>query len=300
MMNHFAMNQYLRTTLWALILIAAILFSTPALAQVRPQDELLDKTLIAALDAATPGPAEVKLLDQGVIKLPKNFIFVPHQQAAALLAASGNQPSDTLVGLILPEDSAFQWMLPVDFVKSGYIEDNEVSLQQPDIIMQHLQASTTISNQKRLASGFPTISIKKWLQEPFYRSGEHQLIWSLQGEDSEAYRFVNYTIDILGREGYFEFTMLTREHALEQSTHEAEAIITTLRFNDGKRYSDYVKGMDKTAAYDIESLIIGMDTAKKTNWISHFGEIGAALIVLLGFAGWFIIWRRRSKVTVLA
>ncbi len=53
-----------------------MLLTSPALA-ADAKDEAIDNALVAALKAATKGPKEITLLDQGTLTLPKNFIFIP-------------------------------------------------------------------------------------------------------------------------------------------------------------------------------------------------------------------------------
>lgn len=232
------------------------------------QDQAIDKALIAGLKAATEGPADIKLLDEATLRIPKSFIFIPRKQAADLLTASGNSPSPTFVGLIMPEDSAFHWFVPVDFVKSGYINvDQHESLDGQDLL-ELLNASTQVTNKERAMDGFPTIKITGWQQQPVYQSKQHELIWALQGQDSDAYRFVNYNTEILGRDGYFEFTLLAQDQNLKSSKQEAEKIISSLKFKEGKDYDDFVSGTDPVATYGLEALVVGEEAAAKSGWSS--------------------------------
>jgi len=273
-MQIITINQSCKVIIWLVLVMLALCFTATALAaaetapNTNSQDQAIDKALIASLDAATAGPAVIELLDEATITLPKDFIFIPRKQAAELLAASGNTPSPTFLGLIMPQDSAFHWFVPVDFVKSGYINDERRQQWQAQDLLTSLQQRTEQSNKVRAEQGFPTIKITGWQQEPVYQDRQHQLLWSLQGEDSAAYRFVNYNIDVLGRDGYFEFTLLSQNQTLKASKQEAEQIISSLRFKDGKRYEDFISGTDPVAKFDLVALVIGEEAAAKSGWKS--------------------------------
>lgn len=268
------------------LLLVSALFSSALLAETSEQNAAIDKALEAALKQATNGPATVKLLDQATIKLSKQIIFVPAKEAAPLITAAGNQTTNTLVGLIMPQDSAFHWFIAVDFVKSGYVSDSAATKWKTDKLFSHLQDATDITNTDRKAKSFPTITLNKWTQEPTYSADKHELTWSVQGADSENYQFINDNVDMLGRDGYFTFTLLSQYDTINASKEEAEKIIATFSFNDGKTYDDHVANLDKSADYGLEGLIIGEDAARKTQMVTNAGIIIASvlgsIIVLVG------------------
>ena len=55
----------------------------------------------AAMDAATAGPAKIPLRDQGTLDLPAGMSFVPTEQGARLLRASGNRPGPSFAVLAM-------------------------------------------------------------------------------------------------------------------------------------------------------------------------------------------------------
>lgn len=261
-----------------LILVTAF-FSPNLFAETSEQNAAIDKALIAALSQATNGPATVKLLDQATIKLSKDIIFVPAKEAAPLITAAGNQTTNTLVGLIMPQDSAFHWFVAVDFVKSGYISDSAAKSWKTDEIFSQLQRNTDLSNADRKAKSFPTISLTKWAQQPVYSADKNELVWSVQGNDSENYQFINDNIDMLGRDGYFVFTLLSQSDTYNANKKDAASIISTFKYNDGKAYSDHVNNIDKTADYGLDALIIGESASRKAQLISHTSIIVVSVLV---------------------
>lgn len=264
-----------------ILLLVTALFSPILMAETSEQNAAIDKALIAALNQSTNGPATVKLLDQATIKLTKDIIFVPAKEAAPLMAAVGNQTTNTFVGLIMPQDSAFHWFVAIDFVKSGYVSDNAAASWKADKLLSHLQDNTDSTNADRKAKSFPTITLTKWSQQPEYNATTHELAWSVEGKDSENYQFINDNIDVLGREGYFSFTLLSQDDTYNANKAEADKIIATFAYNDGKGYADHVANLDKTADFGLDALIIGEDAARKSQWVSHIGLIVASVLVCI-------------------
>lgn len=282
-----------------ILLLVTTLFSSALLAETSEQNAAIDKALAAALKQATTGPGTVKLLDQATIKLPSEIIFVPAKEAAPLISAAGNQTTNTLVGLIMPEDSAFHWFIAVDFVKSGYVNDNAAASWKADQLLTHLQEATEVTNADRKAKSFPTITLTKWTKQPAYSTEKHQLNWSVQGADSENYQFINDNVDMLGRDGYFAFTLLSQYDTFNASKKDADKILATFSFNDGKTYNDHVANLDKTADYGLDALIIGEDAARKSQWISRVGIIVVSVltcIVILvgGSIALFPVYRKKG------
>lgn len=277
-MKYICINQCHKILLIIIVTMIAMLLTSSALA-ASPKDEAIDKALIAALKAATKGPKEIPLLDEATIQIPKDFIFIPRKEAEALLIASGNKPEASFIGLIMPEDSEFHWFVPVDFVKSGYIAAPKKIDFDADSMLKNLQQNTAVTNKQRAEQGFPVIQINNWLQKPEFDMFSHQLSWSLQGQDSEAYHFSNFNTEILGRDGYFEFTLLSEDSNLAASKTEAEAIIGTLKFKKGKRYEDYSESSDPVSPYDLTALVIGEEAAQANNLTLLFWLLPALLLL---------------------
>ena len=49
------------------------------------------------------GPTDINLSNQAALKLPAGYAFLAGEQAKALLRREGNFPSDTVLGLIVPQ-----------------------------------------------------------------------------------------------------------------------------------------------------------------------------------------------------
>lgn len=96
------MLQHAAAALRRVILASAMLAAAMARAQAAPDPK---QAWDEAAKAAQSGPAEIKLLDQAVLKLPEGRVFIPQPQATRLLQAMGNPGEDSrLQGLVFPKE----------------------------------------------------------------------------------------------------------------------------------------------------------------------------------------------------
>lgn len=234
------------------------------------RDAAVEKAANKAYDAAKKGPATIELLDQATMSLPQGYLFVPAKEAAGLMEATGNTQDDDLFGLVLAANRYSNYIIAVDYHKTGYVADSEAKSWKADEMLSFIQKGTEEDNSARRDKGFPTINITGWLQAPTYDEKTHKLIWAINGVNSESYKFVNYNTYALGRDGYFELDLLSSSDKIEVNKKDAEKILSSINYNPGKRYEDYIKGTDKLAEYGIAALVTGI-AAKKLGLIALAG-----------------------------
>jgi uncharacterized membrane-anchored protein len=270
-------KQYNRATLYAfmLFLLLSLFTATTAFADNTAnsrteQDAALSRAIDAGLKVATKGPATVPLLDQASLALPKGYLFIPRKEAAEMMKATGNHTGAEFFGVVMPDDSSFKWLITIDYISSGYIKDDEAKSWNADDLLNSLKKGTEAANKERAENNFPTITITGWIEKPNYDAKSHKLIWSIEGEDSESYHFVNYNTYALGREGYFEVTLLTSVKRIEENKLDANKILSSLSYNNGKRYEDFVQGKDHIAEYGLAALVTGL-VAKKLGLLALAG-----------------------------
>src|SRR4029079_12122352 len=93
-----------------------------------------EKTAIykAAEEAATEGPATVTFLKQASLKLPKDFLFIPKEQAAPIMSSLGNSTTDSFVGLIVSNTKDFEGLVTINYFDSGHINDEDAKVWSAD------------------------------------------------------------------------------------------------------------------------------------------------------------------------
>jgi uncharacterized membrane-anchored protein len=215
-----------------------------------------------AIRAATKGPAEIQLLDQGTLALPEGYLFIPADQASELMRIMGNKTGPEFIGLIISGQSGLEWFIMVQYSKLGYINDDDAASLNADKLLTVIRDNTQKENEERLAKGFPPLNIERWIKAPTYNATAHQLVWSVLANEGNPENIVNYNAFALGREGALIFTLVAPSSTIETSKQDEEKILAALHYNQGKRYEDFVEGTDQVAAYGLAALVTGL-VAKK-------------------------------------
>ncbi len=233
----------------------------------------------AAEAAMTKGPADIKLADQAVIKIPQGHTFIPSAEAGRLLRVMGNRPGDGLLGMVMslgPE----QWFVVARNIKAGYIKDDDAKDWKADELLSSIKEGTEESNKERRSRGIREIDIIGWVQPPAYDAAAHRLVWSLsskeKGAQDTANAGINYNTYALGRDGYISLNLVTSLNSIERDKPVAHGLLAALDFNEGKRYADFNSSTDKVAEYGLAALVAGV-AAKK------LGLLAAAGVFLLKF-----------------
>ena len=254
----------------------------------------LKAAIETAQKAQVAGPSDVKLADQAVLKLPKDFVYIPPAEGQKLLTAMGNRAGEGLLGLVFPESDA-QWFVVMRFIKSGYIKDDDAKEWKTDELLQGLKEGTEESNKERSTRGFPEIEVTGWVEAPKYDATTHRLVWSLASKvknaPAGAEGGVNYNTYALGREGYISMNLVTGMSTVEKEKPVAQQLLAALEYNDGKRYTQFNSATDHVAEFGLAALIGGV-AAKKLGLfavIAAFLAKFAKVILVAGIAGIGII-----------
>jgi uncharacterized membrane-anchored protein len=254
----------------------------------------------AAQKAQVPGPSDIKLADQAVLKLPKGFVYIPPAEGQKLLTAMGNRGGEGLLGLIFP-DSDSPWFVAMRYLKSGYIKDDDAKEWKTDELLKNLKEGTEESNQERRTRGFPEIEVTGWVEAPQYDATTHRLVWSLASKvknaPASAENGVNYNTYALGREGYISMNLVTGMSTIEKEKPVAHQLLAALDYNDGKRYTQFESGTDHVAEFGLAALIGGI-AAKKLGLfalIAAFLVKFAKVILVAGIGGIGVIGKLMGR-----
>ncbi|MDQ8034221.1 hypothetical protein CEG14_19125 [Bordetella genomosp. 1] len=276
---------------------------TTARAQNAAAQQEIEAAGQAAMAAAKEGPADIKLGDQAVLKLPADMMFVPQFQAQRLMAAHGNGKDPNMLGLVLPTDENADWVATVNFEKAGYIKDDDAKNWDTEELLQSLKDGTEEANKDRRERGFPELMVAGWAEVPKYDGDKRRLVWSAIAKtkgatDEDA--SVNYNTYALGREGYISLDLITSQNQVAADKHNALTLLDSIQYVDGKRYADFDASTDKVAEYGLAALVAGV-AAKKLGlfamiaaFAAKFGKVLILAIAALGGG----LWRRmRGKKT---
>ena len=262
---------------------------------------LLSATAAFADDAATPaqkawieagkvamhGPLDVSLLDQAKIHLPTSMDFIPKAQAQTLMMSWGNGESPELVGMITSRDPEQSWVMTVDYVSEGHVNDEDAKQWNADDLLSSIKDGTAAGNEDRVKQGFPALEILGWIEPPKYDSKLHKLIWSMKAQDKGAApdvpKTVNYNTYALGRDGYFKLDLLTDEKHIEAEKSYAQTVLAALEYNTGKKYEDFRQDTDHMAEYGIAALIGGA-VAHKLGFLALASVFILKFVKIIGVA----------------
>jgi uncharacterized membrane-anchored protein len=233
--------------------------ATPAQADDAPTPS--QKAWEAANKVAQHGPMNVALLDQAKLHLPSDMDFIPKAESEALMVSWGNGQSPELVGMIAPRSPDQGWVMTIDYMSEGHVNDEDAKKWNADDLLASIREGTTASNEERVKQGFPEMEILGWVEQPKYDSGLHKLIWSMKAQDKGATpddpKNINYNTYALGRDGYFKLDLITDDKHIESEKAYAQTVLAALDYNVGKKYEDFKPGTDHVAEYGIAALIGG-------------------------------------------
>ena len=217
---------------------------------------------------AGPGTADVGK-DLAQVEIGKEYLFANAEDAKRLMEYFGNPPSNKEVGLVMPASDNATWFILFEYFNVGYVKDDEKDKIDADAILKNITEGTEQANKARAEKGMPTIKILGWHEKPHYDPGSHNLVWAVLAEGSGG-RNVNYTVKLLGREGYVSAIFVGDPESLAAAKPEVDALISKFSYKKGRSYAEFVKG-DKVAQYGLTALIAG--------------GVGAAAIKM-GLFGW--------------
>jgi len=261
--------------------------------------------LATAFEAARPvaqhGPVDIALRDQATLHMPAGFTFIPAKESAAVLRAMGNRTGDNLLGMIWPakEDTGF---LVLQYIKSGYIKDDDAKEWNADDMLANLKAGTEEANSDRKSRGIPEMEITGWVERPTYDAGAHQLKWSVASKDKGASdsgdKGINYNTYALGREGFISMNLVTDLNVVESQKPLVSKLLSGLAFGSGKGYVDFNASTDHMAEFGLAALIGGV-AAKKLGLLALAGVFIAKFfkVIMIGLvalaAGWARYFRKK-------
>lgn len=252
-----------------------------------PQKSEVTLAYETAMAAATPGPADVALLNEATLHLPKDYLFVPPTEGTRLMESFGNRTDERFVGLVWPADPQATWFVTVDYNDGGHVKDDEARTWNADELMQSIREGTEESNKLRVEKGIAALDIVDWAEKPAYDATTHRLIWSIlareRGAAADESATINYNTYALGRQGYFELNLITSDRTVNADKVHAQALLAGLDFKPGRRYADFDASTDRLAEYGLGALIGGV-AAKKLGLLALVSAflIKAWKFVLLG------------------
>ncbi len=236
------------------------------------QDKEFEAAAKAATTALKKGPVDISFAEQATLHVPKDFGFIPAQEAKKLLEAMGNRVGDDLLGMVITTDeSKGGWFVAATFEKSGYVKDDDARNWKAEELLDSIKKGTEETNKMRREKGIPETEVTGWVEKPAYDQATHRLVWSLasklKSRPVEKGEGVNYNTLALGREGYISMNLVTDRSKIEELKPVVKNLLAALEFNQGKRYEDFNASTDNVAAYGLGAIVAGV-AAKKIGFFA--------------------------------
>ncbi len=213
---------------------------------------------------------EIKLKDGlATLKVPANFRYLdPDQTDTVLVKLWGNPPrQEKTLGMLFPAEIGpaddESWGVVITYDEDGYVKDDEAASINYNDLLKEMQEGTREANQERIKQGYEAVELIGWAAPPRYDKEAHKLYWAKELSFGGATEHtLNYDIRALGRRGVLSLNAVAAMSQLQKIEKDMRQVLTFVEFNEGHRYSDYVAGVDKVAAYGIGALIAGKLAAK--------------------------------------
>jgi len=119
-------------------------------------------------------------------------------------------------------------------------------------LLKEMKESAQSTNEERKQQGFDPVTLIGWAEPPSYDKAAHKLYWAKELQfGTEPEHTLNYSIRVLGRRGFLILNAVASMKQLPVIHQQTPQILAALNFNEGYRYTDYLPGTDKAAAYGL-------------------------------------------------
>lgn len=235
-----------------------------------------------------------------ILQVPIGYKYVDAETAEMILTELwGNPPaSDLPLGMLFPEDSGPNdlegYVINISYADEGHVDDDDAKDIDYDDLLETLIEDTQAESNAREAEGYGTVSLVGWGNPPYYDAASKKLHWAMElNFDNAEFNTLNYSIRVLGREGYLILNAIGDMQLLPEIKSNIDGILSGVEFQEGQRYTDYRPGVDRVAAYGVGGLIAGKVLAK-TGILAAIGVflLKAWKLIVLAVVGLFAGFKR--------
>ena len=282
---------------FVLIIAAFLLWSSTAFAQEAPLTQE-EEELIAQLQAdSIKGQTGAIQLPSAhcTLNVPEGFVFLGPYDSKHLLVDYWGNLEDRLngvLGTMIKGDAGIFYNVETAYVVSydncGYVSDKDAISIDYDALLKDMQEGVEEENKNN-----PTgqrWELLGWGWHPTYDNQKKVLAWSKHYRIDGEQEVLNYDVRVLGKAGFVVITAVASPDAKGQLMTDNTAIINSVNYNDGFRYSDFNPDTDHVAEWTIGGLVAGKVLAKAGVWaiLAKFSKI-----IIIAVIGFFAAIRKR-------
>lgn len=234
------------------------------------------------------------------LNVPDGFVFLDPESALHLLVDywdNSRTQLSSILGALVPADAGIYYNVEtayvIDYSDAGYVSDDDAGSIDFDELLKSMQKDIEEENKKNPSD--TQWELLDWPWPPSYDSDRKVLSWArhyrIDGGDHEN---LNYDVRVLGKDGFVIITAVANPEEKEQLLADNRAIINSVSYDEGYKYSDFDPDTDNVAAWTIGGLVAGKVLAKAGIWafLAKFakviivGLIAALAAMRKRIAGW--------------
>ena len=225
------------------------------------------------------GPTTGRLGNLAEINVPAGMAFTGADGTKKWMEVSQNLYNEDQLGIVVPMSHESWWTI-FEYNKVGHVKDDEKDKLDAAALLKSISENNEEGNKERKRRGWDPLEVVGWEREPFYDARTNNLTWAVRcrGKDGES---VNYSVRILGREGYMSADLVLGPEEMAAVIPRFEPLLAGYGYTQGNRYAEYRKG-DKLAAYGLTALVAGGAgaVAMKTGLLAKFWKL--IVVAVLG------------------
>jgi uncharacterized membrane-anchored protein len=258
-------------TAFVALLLCSHLGHAKTYQQLFPDTVFDDPKLQSFVDSLNYQQGQIPLADaNAMLAVPSNFYFLSKDDAYRMITEVWGNPPEAargVLGMIFPASAnpldGQSWGAAISYDADGYVSDEDAEKIDYAELLKEMQEATEASNERRQKEGYPPITLIGWAAQPYYDRATHKLHWAkeLQFGARESHT-LNYDVRALGRYGVLSMNFVAGMNQLTPIQNDIPAVMAMPQFKTGFRYTDFVPGVDKVAAYGIGALVGGKVLAK--------------------------------------
>jgi len=213
------------------------------------------------------------------LNLSDQYRYLDPKEAEKMLVGWGNPPGFDTLGAIVPADlDPFDdggWAVIVTYIDEGHVDDKDAKEIDYAEMLDDMKANTREASKERVESGYGSLELVGWAEQPHYDSQARKLYWAKElkfnGEDLHT---LNYDVRVLGREGVLSLNAVASMPQMQNVQRDMQDLLVMASFNPGFKYEEFNEDTDRLAAYGIGALVAGGLAAK----VGLFAKLGAFLL----------------------
>jgi uncharacterized membrane-anchored protein len=234
-----------------------------------------------------------------VLNVPKGFMFLDKDQAKHLLVDYWDNPQEKvsdILGVLVKTNATIFYEVAtayvIEYEDAGYVSDEDADKIDYDDLLKSMQ-SDIIEENKNNPNG-PKWTLLGWAWRPTYDKKNKVLAWAkhyqIAENGAETNEVINYDVRILGKAGFVVITAVAAPEAKDELLTDNSAIVGSIVYNSGYKYSDFNPKTDHVAEWTIGGLIAGKVLAKAGFWavIAKFSKV-----IIIAIIGFFAAIRKR-------